>query len=483
MQPSSTFVERQARFVERLKERGLAGLDDGTIVIIQSLSFPESECRKIVGIERYEERLLCALLLLRNPATSIVYVTSMAVDSEVIDYYLGFVDAPDARDRLTVVEVNTPGPRPLAEKLLEAPDRIDAVRSAVGDSHAYLLPFNVTILEEALSDELDLPLFGPAPDQAELGSKTGSKRVARAAGVSTLEGVEDLWSESDVTDALAALRALRSDARSAVIKLNNGFSGQGNAIIDLSDLRTPLHHSPTVFCAEEESWTTYQAKIEAEGAVVEELVRGIGIVSPSVQMRIAPGGEFEILSTHDQILGGPDDQVYLGCKFPADPAYRRDIQERAKSVASVLAQHGVIGSFGIDFIVVSRGKQRGIYLSEINLRLGGTTHPFLMGRLVTGGTYDPDSGELLVDGEPRCYISSDNLKSDRYRSLTPGSLVRALRSRGLMFDPEERTGATLHLLGALEQYGKLGTVCIGRTMPEAEALYENLVLELDRLAS
>ena len=150
-----------------------------------------------------------------------------------------------------------------------------------------------------------------------------------------------------------------------VIKLNDGFSGQGNAVVDLAGLNGSLLDSPVVFCAEEESWPSFAAKIAAGGAVVEELLDVPGMVSPSVQLRILPGGTPLVLSTHSQVLGGPNRQVYLGCRFPADPAYRGQI-DAAERVGRVLAARGVIGYFGIDFFVVrERGRQQ-VYLSEIN---------------------------------------------------------------------------------------------------------------------
>jgi hypothetical protein len=62
--------DRQARFVERLKQIGLPGLESGTIVIVQSLSYPVSEARKIVGIALYDERMLCMLLLLTRRSST-----------------------------------------------------------------------------------------------------------------------------------------------------------------------------------------------------------------------------------------------------------------------------------------------------------------------------------------------------------------------------------------------------------------------------
>ena len=53
------------------------------------------------------------------------------------------------------------------------------------------------------------------------------------------------------------------------------------------------------------------------------------LLSPSVQLRVLPDRSVELLSTHDQLLGGASGQSYLGCIFPADPAYSRLISAPA----------------------------------------------------------------------------------------------------------------------------------------------------------
>jgi hypothetical protein len=76
----------------------------------------------------------------------------------------------------------------------------------------------------------------------------------------------------------------------------------------------------------------------------------------------------------------------------------------------MLAGEGVVGWFGIDFVVVpvsSDGSWR-VFLSEINLPLGGTTHPFWMARLATGATYDQGTGHLVAGGTVKSYVASDN---------------------------------------------------------------------------
>jgi hypothetical protein len=486
MTPSSgaSFEELQRAFTERVGRRSPADLDSGTMVVVPSISFVSEELRKITAIQYYEERMLCMLLFLEAPDLNIVFVSSMPVDESIIDYYLSFLDDPPAaRRRAVFVSVDDPEARGLTEKLLTNRDALGEIQERLdGVDDAFILPFNVTELERRLAEELGVPLYGPHPDLVPLGSKSGSRRVARDAGVPVLPGAEDLFSLEELEKAVAALRTACPEARSIVMKLNNGFSGQGNAILDLAGIASPLNDSPTVFCAEAESWESYARKIAEGGVVVEQLIQNPRARSPSVQLRIVPGGAYEIVSTHDQILGGPDEQVYLGCRFPANREYRPVIQEHARRIAEVLSARGVIGSFGIDFVVIPNGSTWDAYLSEINLRLGGTTHPFLMARRVTRGFYDETTGELVADGKTKTYVAGDNFKSSDYVGLVPRRVMSALRESGLAFDVRRGGGVTLHLLGALPEYGKLGALCIADDPAEAESLYKQVGDLLDELA-
>jgi len=309
-----------------------------------------------------------------------------------------------------------------------------------------------------------------------LGSKSGSRKVASRAGVPRTDGAENLFSLAAVAAAISGIRLRRPDVEAVVVKLDNGFSGIGNAILEVDGLADPLPASRTIFCAADESWGTYSTKVAAEGAIVEELLRVPGLRSPSVQLRIAPGGAFEVLSTHDQILGGPENQVYVGCRFPASVDYRAAIVAEAMRVGEVMAAEGVIGSFGIDFLVTPSGD---VYLSEINLRMGGTTHPYWMARLAGGATYDPVDGELVAgDGHRLCYTATDNLKLPGLVGSKPADVIALVEETGLAFDPSSGTGVTLHLLGAVPGYGKLGATCVAGTPEAADELYVKLVAAL-----
>ncbi|HZD71737.1 MAG TPA: peptide ligase PGM1-related protein [Actinomycetes bacterium] len=478
--PSVPFDALQGRFTQQYQERDPLDMDAGTVVVVPSLTFPVAELRKILAIQHYEERLLFLLLLLRRPGIRVVYLSSLPIEEPIIDYYLSFLPDPqDARARLHMLAVGEPEARPLTAKLLERPDVVGQVKELAPDAgDAYLLPFNVTALEGRLAEWLGLPLYGPSPTLTDLGSKTGSRRVARHAGVPVLDGAEDLWTVTAVERAVRRLHHRRPRLEGAVVKLNNGFSGQGNAVVHFEGLVTPLETSHTTFCAEQESWGSFAGKIRDSGAVVEELLRAPGVVSPSVQLRITPGGTPRVVSTHDQVLGGPNDQVYLGCRFPADQRYRATIQQAAMEAARVLAARGVIGSFGIDFFAMPSGSGFRVFLAEINLRVGGTTHPFGMVALASRGRYEPASGELRAGARAKCYVSSDNLKLARLAGQPPARVIQLLRRQGLLFDQVTMTGTTVHLLGALREHGKMGVTCVGDSPEEAEERYREIIATL-----
>jgi hypothetical protein len=446
----------------------------GTLVVLPSLTLPLEDLRNVTGIVFYEERLLCFLLLLADPTTRIVYTTSTAIDPAIIDYYLRFVPDPAAaRRRLALVDAGDGEIGWLSAKLLSDRAAFTRLRDAIGDpAQASLLPFIATPLEHELAEALGVPLDGPRPELRALGSKSGARKAARRAGVGVPSGAEDLFTVEDVTAAITALLTHQPELEAVVIKLNDCFSGLGNVILDVDGLADPLPTSKSVFCSQEETWPSYIAKMTTQGAIVEELLGQPGLRSPSVQLRITPAGAVEVLSTHDQILGGPQNQVYLGCRFPADTEYRLIIQREALKVGRVLAGEGVVGSFGIDFLVAGHD----VYLSEINLRLGGTTHPFWMARLATGARYDQASGELRrPDGTTRSYVASDNLKSGVLRGHRPGEAVSVIDRSGLGYNPDTASGVALHLLGAVPLAGKFGATCIAHSPQAADDLYRALL--------
>lgn len=464
-----------------------------TVLVLPSLSLDSQVMAKVSGVAHYEERMLCLLMLLRMPRTRVIYVSSTSISSTIIDYYLHLlpgVPSGHARRRLTLLSCDDTHFAPLTQKILDRPRLLERVKDAVGDpALAHMTCFTVSDLERQLALTLGIPIYGCDPALLHWGSKSGSRKIFQEAGIDHPAGYEDLRNIDDVARALSQLRTEHVQLAKAVVKINEGFSGEGNAVFDFSGAPQGSALLPWVksrlpdlaFEAKGMTFDLYEDKLTAMGGIVEEWIPGTLKESPSVQFRVDPLGRLETISTHDQILGGKNGQIFLGARFPASAAYRLDIQRNGQKAAQALAQKGVLGRFGIDFVSVKHADGWRHVAIEINLRKGGTTHPFQMLQFLTDGHYDPTTGLFLTpSGRPRGYYASDNLESERYRGLTPDDLIDISVLNGLHFNAATAEGVAFHLIGALSEFGKLGIVAIGETQERADALYRKSVAVLDR---
>lgn len=346
---------------------------------------------------------------------------------------------------------------------------------------------------------MGLPLYALDPALLEWGTKSGSRQIFAEAGIPCPDGSGEIQSAAELAEAAADLWERQPNLQRMVVKLNEGFSGEGNALLDLRPIREAApgnasradrisalkdHFASLHFEAKDETWEHFSGRITELGAIVEAFLEGEKR-SPSVQGRITPTGEVEILSTHDQILGGPNGQIYLGCRFPADESYRLRLQELGLRIGKKLAEKGAIERFGVDFVTVHQPRERGkpewdVQAIEINLRKGGTTHPFMTLKFLTNGRYDLSSGLFYSQhGRAKYYIATDNLQKEQYRGLLPNDLMDIIALHQLHFDSSTETGTVFHLMGCLSEFGKLGVTCIGNSLQQAEELYQRLKKALD----
>lgn len=500
--PWDLTIDEELRQFEQLKLRlepvwnSMTHKDDepATSVVVPSLSLDQAELRRLAGSSFYEERLLFLLIRLRNPRARMVYVTSQPVHPLILEYYFQFlagIPTSHARARLTLLCAYDDSPRSLTEKILERPRLIERIRQGIVDKdRAYLTVFNSTAIERKLAVLLGIPLNGVDPALNHLGTKSGSRKVFKEAGVPLPFGVEDLRTESDITDSLYDLKKRDPGLKRAVVKLNESFSGEGNAIYrypeELSKAAIQDQIRELQFSMPKETAEVYLDKFARMGGIVEEFMDAEIKVSPSVQLRNAPDGQVMLISTHDQILGGATGQIFLGCAFPADDEYRLAIQEAARSIGAVLAKKGVVSRFAIDFLAYRNGGGApwSIAALEINLRMGGTTHPFLALQFLTGGALDEATGLFHShSGQVKYYRATDNLKSERYRGLLPEDLIEILTINRLHYSHSTESGALFHLIGAVSEHGKLGMTAIANSRMEVENIYTHTLAVLDRETS
>ena len=491
------FAVLQRKLVPLWQSIQVLNQDPQTIVVVPSLTV-DIELPAVLT-QAYEERYLFLLLLLRQPRARLIYVTSQQIHPDIVDYYLDLlpgVISSHARRRLFLVSPLDGSSQPLTSKLLARPHLLDQIRSLIVDKdRAHLVPFTTTELERDLALKLEIPVYGSDPKFLDFGTKSGARRIFAEEGVPHPSGLEDLESADDLVDAIVEIRRRRPGVESVIVKLNEGVSGGGNATVDLSRLGSEQGAAERAgiiarlqtmrFELDDLTYESYMAKLAAGGGIVEERLKGTDFRSPSAQMRVTPLGEVELLSTHDQLLGGPTGQSYLGCRFPADREYGPAIMREAAKVGRRLGKEGVLGRFALDFVAF-RNDQGGWEVSaiEINLRKGGTTHPFLTLQFLTDGWYDAETGVYTtLRGESKYYVATDHLQSPAYRVFTHEDLFDLVMCHGLHFDETRQTGIVLHMLNALAEEGLVGLTAIGNSPEEAERLYGRMAEVLDKEAT
>ncbi|PUB26819.1 hypothetical protein C8K30_10546 [Promicromonospora sp. AC04] len=456
-----------------------------TVVVLPSYSVDPSLLAQYgARIPALEHRQLLTMLMLpRVPESEMIFVTAKAPTERVLEYYLSFVPADrrnDTRARIRLVEVPDPTPRSITSKLLDRPDLMARIRTMTSGRLAYIEPWNVTQLEMDVARRLGLPLNGTAPRLWPLGFKSNGRRIMRSAGVPIPLGQEDVRSVADVLAAAEAIRRQHPDAAGVVIKLDNSGTGHGNRVVRFASSPTAAELRAVV-----ESLEPWYLSDLAGGAVVEELVTGHEFASPSVQVDIAPVRHVEVISTHEQFLGGAGGQVYLGCRFPANPDYGSHLMSYGKAVGELLADQGAMGRFCVDF-AATRSPSSGwqVHGLEINLRKTGTSHPLSLLHNLVPGHYDAETGSWSAeDGSERCYRSTDNVVDPAWRGRAADDVIDAVRSAGLEFDPRSGVGAILHSFVGLDIDGRIGLTTIGRSPDHAERLHRAAVAAMETPAS
>lgn len=447
------------------------------LVVLPSFSLGESLLHHYASrIPALEHRYLVTLLMLpRIQSCELVFLTCQAPGQEVIDYYTSLVPSDlrasvRARFRLVIVPDDTP--RPIAAKLLDRPELLKELRRSFGDRPVFIGPWNVTDSEVEVALQLQAPIEGTPPNLWPLGYKSAGRRLFAEAGVPAPIGREDVRTVDDVVAAIAAIRTARPTSPGVVIKHDNSGAGDGNVVIDLRHVgggpAAGEHVRARVAALPE-----WYLRDLGSGGVVEELVTGARFASPSVQLDISPYGEVAVLSTHEQLLSGESGQVYVGCRFPADPEYAQDLAHYGQAVGTQLAARGAIGRVSVDFAAASDGAGGWqVFALEVNLRKGGTTHPFAVLRNLVPGTYDADAGQWVADdGTARWYWATDNLVDPGWLGLPPATVIKAVADAGLQFDYRTGTGVVLHMLSCLAIDGRFGLTAIGRTPEQAADLY------------
>jgi hypothetical protein len=85
------------------------------------------------------------------------------------------------------------------------------------------------------------------------------------------------------------------------------------------------------------------------------------------------------------------------------------------------------------------------YAVEINLREGGTSHPWGTLWLLTQGTLDPQGIYRATSGQKKYYFATDALSNPAYGRIGHDEFLSASSAEGVAYDVETQTVAVFHI--------------------------------------
>ena len=472
-----------------------------TVLAVPSLSLPFFGIQSIEQLLHYEERIFYLFHVLRNPLNRLIVVTSSPVTETLVSYLLHLIPGiphSHARRRLHLLHVQDGSTKPLTQKILDRPALMTRLRKLLSSSpRASISCYNVTQLEEELAFRLQAPLHGPRAEHLRLTSNSGSRQLFQALGITHPHGSKDVQYIGDVARALVELAREQPTLTKACLKHNFSISGYGNAIIDLTALQerlqsgeeedaNPLHRWVTDclpqwahLVHEKQTWKSYQERLELEGGVVEEFVEGDPC---SVQVRIDLDGSVDVLGTHEEMVGGENSQVYVGCRFPASQRLAGELGRIGLALGEWMAKEGVVGRFTANFLATPKGGENveKLYATDVHLRKGNTTLPLRTLQLLSGGRYYQEEGVFKDDrGQQLCYLSSDHFGAGQFKGMMPRDLLEIITCSDHHYSSATHTGAVFHMLNGISELGQTGITCIERRHDLAERLYYAVFQELE----
>jgi hypothetical protein len=106
------------------------------------------------------------------------------------------------------------------------------------------------------------------------------------------------------------------------------------------------------------------------------------------------------------------------------------------------------------------------YAIELNLRKGGTTHPFLTAAVPHRRQLRRREWRFLTrQGVEKHLVATDHLEADDLRALSVDDLFDAVARHGLHFDQSSQTGVVFHMISSLSECGRVGMTAVGNSRP------------------
>ena len=288
----------------------------------------------------------------------------------------------------------------------------------------HLVPYNTTPRARPRL-ALGIPMYAADPRHFPLGTKSGAGASSPRPASRIRSALRTCHTVATRCARSTLLRAPTGD-RGAIVKLDEGVAGAGNALVDLRDLPGRGARTRRPSCEprardELEDGTVRRGlprHLAEGGGIVEERIAARGAQPERAAARHARSARSRSCRPTTRSSAGRVASLPR-MPVPGRPGLRRPSRRRPTRSGERLAARG--GHRSVRARLRRRARRGGdleAYAIEVNLRKGGTTHPFLTLQFLTDGAYDPDACSFTApSGQAKHLVASDELKSPALRGF------------------------------------------------------------------
>jgi hypothetical protein len=250
----------------------------------------------------------------------------------------------------------------LSTLLLNDKDGLKQVKDAI-DGNTVLLPFSPTVLEEGLSQVLNINFWGKSGVSGKYGVKTGGIEMAKACGIPLAPGF-CLYGTKSINEAVDALSY--NGHKEGVVKLDLSLGGMGSwkFTFDTEGVRQVIQSMMLA------------GYNEGDGFVIESWLDKQKVIG--THLEITPDGKYYLCAAWEQKVEGTS---YVGA-VPLDlsDSMMSKLVTHLKSLGEFLVDKGAVGSHGPDFMLVGND----MIFNEDNARIPATAIPLEIALVVNG---------------------------------------------------------------------------------------------------
>ena len=120
---------------------------------------------------------------------------------------------------------------------------------------------------------------------------------------------------------------------------------------------------------------------------------------------------------------------------------------------------------------------------EINLRKGGTTHPFRIAYYLTKSKYNKRDGILYCGKTPIYYMARDVIESEKYKDFSSSELIKTVDKSKISSNKNTKKGVLIYMPGMISEFGRFGALAVGHTKEEAESYFKIMIKAVDLRAT